>query len=95
MSHVKVDSSQIHSLDYSPGDEAMSVRFKCRSCAEDKECPKCKGSGYLTEYRYTGVSQEKYLAIRDAKAKEGGSVGSEFHKLVRSKPKEHPYEKVK
>jgi hypothetical protein len=93
----KVESSQIHSMAHSPDDGTMTVRFRCAGCAgqgkpegSDFGCERCGGTGVGLRYRYTGVSKEKYVAVRD----DPESVGKAFHRLIKSDPKAHPHERL-
>jgi DnaJ-class molecular chaperone len=78
----------VHSHQYEPESETLSVRFNCSACKGGKPsegCPKCHGTGHTGTYVYPGIPVAHYAQIRDAK-KNGGSVGKTFHELIK-KPK--------
>lgn len=87
---VPVSSTQLHSLQYSPEDSTLDVRFLCGSChGKGGDCKKCSGWGHSSHYRYAGVPVEKYIAVRDDKE----SVGKAFH--VHIKKGDYKFERVK
>lgn len=82
MHHVKVESSQIHSIGYDPVEQKLSVRFLCNTCKGkdcDDECAKCGGDGHSSTYEYDDVPQEHYVALRDEKE----SIGKKFGSLIK------------
>ena len=89
------NSSQIHSTSYSPDTQELFVKFLCPLCKgaapedPEKPCTKCAGEGASSHYRYANVDAAKYSRIRDAE-----SVGRAFGAEIKSKPKEHPYERL-
>lgn len=87
-------SSQIHSTSYDPIEERLTVRFNCPVCrgngqSSAGDCPRCNGQGHAGTYAYPNVSADKYGQIRDA-----DSVGSAFHRLIKSNPAKHPHERI-
>src|SRR6266404_3373912 len=90
------ESSQIHSMQHDPVDEALSVRFICYGCRGsqlspegDRNCPKCDGNGFSSHYKYQNVDPETYASVRDA-----DSVGNAFNTLIKKRPDRFPYQKV-
>ena len=84
----RVESSQIHSIDFDPVAGVMRAAFHCSTCSKggacksDPNCPKCSGKGHSGIYTYEGVPAEHYAAVRDAKSK-GESTGATFAKLIK------------
>ncbi len=88
MAFVKHDSSQIHSTQYDPVEQALHIRFHCACKDADPECKKCGGRGYSSEYKYQNVPAEKYVIVRDAE-----SVGKAFAAHIKGNP-DHPFERL-
>lgn len=86
---VKVSSSQLHSMQYSPEDQILHVRFLCHCKGETENCPKCRGEGHSSEYRYSDVPASVYGKVRDGHhgklSKDNpASVGKAFGEHIRA-----------
>lgn len=86
MSYIKVTSTQVHSLQFDPVDQDLSVRFnclKCKGCGRSGTgaCGTCRGEGHTGAYHYE-APEGTYEKLRDV-AQAGNSVGHAVHELLK------------
>ncbi len=99
MPYLRVVSSQLHGIDYSPETKILKAQYNCFACKSSGEkdgepCPKCKKTGHTGDYHYAEVPPEKWERL-NAAHEAGESVGSLFNEIIK-KPQvdgqpEHPF----
>ncbi len=98
MTITRVKSSQLHSVGHESENSRLHVNFNCSKCHGSGldarngavNCPHCDGTGHGSTYVYENVPAVVHQAILDSESK-----GSKFHELIKSRPHDHPYKRVK
>ena len=82
MERKEVKSSQIKSIGHDPETNTLEVEFH----SYDKTKP-------TSVYQYANITPEQYKALL-GEGVEKHSIGSHFHKHVKSNPKRFPYTRI-